>query len=196
MKDVLKRTVLAAAYAGGLLVSGATNATVIDFEGFAPAGSLVNVSPGTPYNEDGFTLTPTSSASAVFDSAAASDMTGNLTDWFGFAENNIPTLTLTGGGSPFTLNSVLIGPSDIGGGLVSMTIVGDLDGGGTVSANFADLNTATVASLNWGNLVSVSFRTTDDAGLDNITLNVPEPGTLALLGLSLAGLAAARRRKQ
>jgi hypothetical protein len=187
-------------FAAGLALAPLSQAfavpVVIDFEGFAPAGGLVNVSPATPYSEDGFTLTPTNDQSAVFDSAASSDMTGNATDWFGFAENNIPTLTLTGGGLPFSLQSILIGPSTIGGGLVSMTISGSLSGGGTVVANFNDLNTATLAVLNWGNLESVSFRTTDDAGLDNISLNVPEPGTLGLLSLGLAGLAARRKRKQ
>lgn len=33
-------------------------------------------------------------------------------------------------------------------------------------------------------------------GVDNIDYTVPEPGSLALVGLSLAGLAAARRRRQ
>jgi hypothetical protein len=165
----------------------------IDFEGFAPAGGLVNVSPGAPYTEDGFTLTPTNGESAVFDSAAGSDMTGNATDWFGFAESNEPVLTLTGGGASFALWSALIGPSTIGGGTVDMTVTGMLSGGGTVSATFNDLVTATTVLLGWSGLDSVEFTTSDDAGLDDI--QIPEPTTLALLGLGLVGVAGLRRRR-
>lgn len=46
-------------------------------------------------------------------------------------------------------------------------------------------------------LVFVNNGNNDGFGLDNVTIGrVPEPGTLALLGLGIAGLVGARRRQQ
>ena len=75
------------------------------------------------------------------------------------------------------------------------------------------LNTqaATLATFNWTGVDNVRFATSGgkDAGyggggeylsMDNLTINaavaaVPEPGSLALLGLGVLGFAAARRRQ-
>jgi hypothetical protein len=163
--------------------AGAASGQVVGFENFAPPGGLTNVSPTTPYVEAGFQFLPSNGSSAVFDvNNTSTTMLGNVSSWFGFAGGNIITLSQLSG-PPFSLNSLLAGPSSIAGGNpVTLSLIGNVLGGGTLSATFPNLTTATPETLGWTNLSSVTITSTIDAGIDNVNFSaVPEPTSLVLI---------------
>lgn len=183
-----------------LFASGTAHAVLIDFEGFAPPGGLVNINPGSAFVDGQFTITVTDGQSAVFDSAAGSQMIGNSTDWFGFAESNTPSLVLTSPLGVFELSSVLVGPSTIASVAdISVTITGTTADGGNLVSNQTGLTTATQVNLDWTNLVRVEFTTSDDAGLDDIVVSqfippIPTLSTWALVLLASVLLLVAAQR--
>jgi hypothetical protein len=183
-------------FALGILLLGAarTNAESVTFENVAHPFGVVNVDGSLGVGE--FVLTTENALSAVFDSEALSKMIGNTTDWFGFAPSNV--ITLSAGGQPFVLLSLMIGPSTIGSRMSDITLIGTERDGRTRSALFAQLSTATVVTLNWSNLNSVEFRASDHAGLDNVELAapVPEPASMLLVAAGLLSGGARRWKRR
>lgn len=135
-------------------------------------------------------------------------------------DENTITMTLIGGGT-FRLNnvqlaealsplrnqaenatSVLITGNIFGGGTVSTTVI--LDGVNDGVGGAADFQLATF-NASWDNLTSVVFDGVGDGvsgtfsrfAIDNITVNIPEPSSLALAGIGLlvlTGRKLARKR--
>jgi hypothetical protein len=196
---------LIAAVSAGLLSTIAAAAPVtIGFEGVVGNGGAQV--PVTPYTESGFTFTVSTAgpSNGIF-GKDASNSNGSATFVFcafdsGCTNGSVVTLA---GTAPFSLDSIDVGNWQRNAGAGTMELIGHLVGGGTVTTTLAtDTLWSTNALSGFGNLLSVDFKgyTTYAVAFDNLVINapasVPEPASLALAGLALAGVGAAARRKR
>jgi hypothetical protein len=111
------------------------------------------------------------------------------------------TITLTANGFKFDATSILVGGVNSAIPSEPVTFTGDIAGGGTVTQIFDTTGSTTSfaeADLHgFDNLTDLRITLVADS-IQNLTFNVstaPEPGTFALVGLGLAGLAIVRRKR-
>ena len=193
------------------LLAGSANAVIIDFEDIAVSAGTNNI--GGDRTSGGFLFDSSTNHSHLVNDAFDSF---NGTTWLGLDDtsgNNAITMSSVSG-ALFSLNSLdlteFVGTPNG----VQVAVTGFLSGGGTVNQllildDIADgsgpLNDFQLVNFNstWSNLTSVSFDATAGGGdrwygIDNVTVNettVPEPTSLALLGLGLAGVGFSRKKK-
>ena len=172
------------------LCASTANATLINFDGFAP-GSVQVVGSfdalGVRFNQDlligcGCGDLPSSPPNTAL-SNAPGDFAGNITGFFL--------------GPVTTVDFISVFAGDVGGDIDTVTLNG-YDAFNILVAS--DTFTATAAqtlSISAAGMVRFEILQSGRIAIDDFTFNpaaVPEPSTLALIGLALAGVGAARRR--
>jgi hypothetical protein len=187
------------------------------------SGSWFADAPGTTTPLSGMT-TSAAGGSPHGTTYAVSDQTGPgshaLTQPFTVGPSSSVTLTWdmfinnydggpTGTGLDYTVVPTEVGrvdiltsaasPFDIGAGVLENCFLGGAPGG--TPNPFATFSCNITAAVGGGGTFQLRFAETDNAGyfnmgIDNVSISaVPEPGTLALLGLGLAALGFSRRKE-
>ena len=173
-------------------------ASTIDFEGVIPIGSDYFGMPIFTYTEKGFDFTDFDSGNnnAIFGSSSGINNDGNMTDilaWYPDSSFDISESN----GALFSIHS-FDAACMTGESTGSFVVTGFLGGGGTLTTSFANTTVAWQSYSfddTWTGLSSVRIQNIQmsNGAIDNITLVVPEPLTLSLLGLG--GLMLRRKRR-
>jgi hypothetical protein len=202
---------LAAGLLGGPTMANAVTVFTDNFAGVssslntAPAGWQVVIGTGSvdTIANGGFGLTCRGATGGCVDLDGSTSNAGNLrtTATFGFSSGVGYSLTayLSGNQRGAAPDSLTFGISDGSSNLCSTAVSGV-----AASAPFAQYTCFFTAASNFSGFIFFDHAGGDNIGmiLDDVRLesrengtSVPEPGTLALLGLGLAGLGFSRRRK-
>ena len=186
------------AFATLLLGAGCASATTIDFE--QANGTPGGVTGGVTINTQGFTLTD---ATSIIDIADGSVWSGNgpahSGSYAALAEMSpMITMTATNAGV-FSLQSFWIHGFE--GYATAGSVTGYLNGVEAGSLLFSITDSWQNIAANFGQVDLIVINADDAYMVDDIgaTINasdVPEPGSIALFGLGLAGLAGAMRRQR
>lgn len=189
-----------------MLSAQAANAApvLMDFEGVA--GFSQQIAVGNTFSEDGFQLFNPGlpQHGSIVDAVGQNETGSDYYAWNYAPENNPITLTSVNGGT-FSLAGLDVGAKSNASFSTSFNIIGHLTDGTSVFyqvQNASAFSHVTLIGFNDLSSVSFAFVSGDYSAIDNLELNalegvnVPEPMSIFLVGLGLAGLATGRRRKE
>jgi hypothetical protein len=193
---------------GLLLVSSAwqpSHAVVMTFDALGSAGTDFNFN-GPAVSEDGFTLTNLGNSGS---DAFYTPQNDNVQRPFGqpVVGNNLggaTTRLVAASGNPFDFTSIDISDNDLESGQVSVTFVGTFLDSSTITQTvttdgifgletFALTGFTSVVKVEWAQ--NAPYHEFDNIVLNERAASAPEPATLAIVGLGLAGMGVLRRRR-